>query len=107
MKNISITSYGVTYTDCYFVLSHYTNNNNLAIGIVSKSEGPLTTLTVNIDKLEYGLAAIDINNCPFAEDIIIGYSFGRPVGYMSSGFVDYPVYELDINKLLEYSKKLD
>ena len=107
MKYLEITSYGQVYNDCHFKLSHYTSNNNLAVGIWSKSEGPFATLTVNIAALNKNEAAIDVNNCKFAEDLIKSYGFGEIIGYVKSGYVDYPIYKLDVSKMLEYGMTID
>lgn len=107
MKTVTITNYNNIYKDCYFVLSHYINNNNLAISIKSKVEGRLGNLTVNIESVKNGYAVIDTNNCDFAENLIEKYGLGNQVNCIKSGYCIYPIYKMDINKLLEYGIKVD
>lgn len=107
MEYLKFKSYGKVYDDCCFQISHYINNNNLAVIIYSKSQGPFVSLTVNIDVLDECYAAIDTNNCDFAEELIVQYGFGKITGYIHYDYVDYPIYKLNIDKMLEYGMELD
>lgn len=107
MKYLKFKSYGKVYDDCCFQISHYINNNNLAVMIYSKSQGPFVSLTVNIDDLDECYAVIDIKNCEFAEELIDHYGLGKITGYTHYDYVDYPIYKLNVDKMLEYGIEID
>lgn len=98
MKKISIDD----YENCYLVVSKYAANDNTAIRLMSDTEGPIATLTVNIDDLPEDIAALDVNNCKFAEELFTKYDIGRPIGEMKSGYVIYPLYELNLEGMHEF-----
>ena len=45
---------------------------------------------------------VDINNCPNAEEFIREYNLWVKVWEIDSGFVTYPIYEMDLDELREY-----
>ena len=98
MKKINIDE----YKDCYLVVSRYASNDNTAIRLMSDTEGPIANLTVNIEDLTEDVAAIDVNNCHFAEELFKKYDIGGPIGEMKSGYVTYPLYELNLEGMHEF-----
>lgn len=90
----------------------YANNNNTYVGITCIENGlpePYSDLTVNLCiKLESNQAFIDINN---NERSLIKYLTDNGfIKYMGierhSGFVMYPLCELNIEKINEYGGKI-
>ena len=79
------------------------DNGNLAVIMLNKEDGDLfADLTVNIDKLPEGYAAIDTNNCPWAEKFIADNGLGTPTGKkLRAGFYEYPVYQMRDDLLRE------
>ena len=91
-----------------FTPSTYSTTGNTYVGIHSKENDciePYCNLTVNLDmQLGKGLAFIDVNNADkklllFLEE----QGFISPTGVtMPSGFVVYPLYRLNLDKIGEY-----
>lgn len=88
----------------YLVAHKYVGNNSLAVLAMSLEDGydeDFATITVN---LPWGFADdthayIDINNCPWAEKMLVENGYAKPTGdKMSSGFCTYPLYEFDLTK---------
>lgn len=69
-------------------------NGNLRIQLWC-DEGPYATLTTNVDrKLPEGMAYVDTNNVPQAEEFIKKYKLGEHQGkFQMSGFCCYPMYK--------------
>lgn len=97
-------------------VSSYVTNDALAIGLECWEEeynywAPFCVLTKNMGAAipttpEKNLCAIDTNNCPFVEDFIKEYELGKPAGFsVSSGFCNYPVYQMNIDRLKELQKQ--
>ena len=94
------------------ILNYY--NNNLCIRLLMEDGSPFATLTKNLDgdksEIPSTCAYVDINNCPFAEEMIKKYDLGemrftQGCGiYKTSGFVTYPLYAFNMAKLLEHQK---
>lgn len=108
---MELRCYGEIYK-VRLIRSTYDIYGNLAIMLESwdeeyKSWEPFGTLTVNICQLpDKNLAAIDVNNCPFAEDFIETYQLGKLThSRLTSGFCIYPVYSMDLEKLDEFIKQ--
>ena len=91
-----------------FTTSTYSTTGNTYVGIHSKKNDyiePYCNLTVNLDmQLGKGLAFIDVNNAD--RDLLLfleEQGFIAPTGVtMPSGFVVYPLYRLNLNKIGEY-----
>ena len=91
-----------------FTTSTYSTTGNTYVGIHSKKNDciePYCNLTVNLDmQLGKGLAFIDVNNADrdlflFLEE----QGFISPTGVTKpSGFVVYPLYRLNLDKIGEY-----
>lgn len=94
------------------ILNYY--NNNLCIRLLMEDGSPFATLTKNLDgdrsEIPSSCAYVDINNCPFAEEMIKKYELGEKYFdhgcdiYKTSGFVTYPLYAFNMAKLLEHQK---
>ena len=79
-------------------LSMYTDNDNLFMGLAYEDpeygKQPYTDVTVNITKLPYLMAAIDVNNNgQEMMDFLVDNGLAKPVSGQAahSGFVDYPI----------------
>ena len=85
-------------------VDRYVTNKNLALPMWCE-DGPFATLTVNLDeKLPGNQAYVDVNNCPWAEDLIRQYEIGKPLGRVRpSGWCVYPLYEFDLDRIKEVS----
>ena len=91
-----------------FTTSTYSTTGNTYVGIHCKENDciePYRNLTVNLDmQLGEGLAFIDVNNADkklllFLEE----HGFITPTGVTKpSGFVVYPLYRLNLDKIGEY-----
>ena len=101
-SHLEITEYGNTYR-VYTVIDTYEMYKNLYVGLICPTEGPFADLTVNIAKLPAGHAAVDVNNCPWAEKFIKDNHLGEATGEMlESGFCCYPTYKFDMEMLKKY-----
>jgi len=87
-------------------ITSYQYNGNTAVLLKDKDDFPYCALTVNTVPLDYGMAAIDINNIPWAEDFVKENGLGELIEYVTSGFCTYPVYKLNIDKLRALGKKV-
>lgn len=110
MRTFKIPNY--PNLEFYFNTNTYANNKNTYVGITCIENGisePYCNLTVNLCiKLESNQAFIDINN---NERTVIQYladnGFITYTGIeRSSGFVMYPLFELNIKKINEYGGKI-
>lgn len=80
-------------------------NGNMAILLQDKDTGEgYDYLTVNLEDLPTGYAYIDVNNMKGADKMAEEFEIAKPVGYcLQSGWVTYPLYCFDLEKLKEYS----
>lgn len=91
-----------------FTTSTYSATGNTYVGIHRKKNDciePYCNLTVNLDmQLGKGLAFIDVNNAD--RDLLLfleEQEFITSTGVtMPSGFVVYPLYRLNLDKIKEY-----
>ena len=85
-------------------VSHYFNNNNLALVVHGGEEEPYEVLTVNLGPLfDPTLGFVDTNNFPEAEQFIKEYKLGEPTGITRvSGFCVYPLYKFDMEEVKKY-----
>ena len=91
--------------------SQYIENNNIAIILRDAYDKSVwARLSVNIKSLPEGQFAVDVNNCPTAEEFLIKYGIAIPTGKdVISGYCVYPIYELtkpEYNKYLKIKAKL-
>lgn len=104
-KIFNMNFYGDNY-QLVLTKNAYINNKNLYLGLFALGEGPFSNITVNIDKLPANQAAVDVNNCPWAEDFITENKLGVNTGKtLRSGFCTYPVYEFDMKLIDEIAQK--
>lgn len=92
------------------ILHRYTNNI-LAIELLTMKKESYAVITVNLpDVLLFmdmpdNYSFVDVNNCPWAEDFIMEHELGIPTGeVLRSGYVVYPLYEFNLNKLNQYQQ---
>lgn len=104
METFNIDTGYEIYTDCTFKIGKYTNGN-LAISIKDDSGFPLCRLTTNLDVVDPDCAYLDVNNCEFAEKLLQILDIATFTGITKrSGFVIYPLYKFNIEKLERYTK---
>ena len=90
------------------LLQRYSIDNTLAIQLWCYDEGypePFATLTKNVQDpfLEENEAYVDVNNCPWAEELIKKYNLGNPTGErMQPAWVSYPKYQFNLEELKKY-----
>lgn len=89
--------------EVYCAICRYADNRNLALTLYTVQGECYATITVNICPLPADTAAVDVNNCPWAEDLIKKYHLGKLDHDIISGFVVYPVYKFDMAVLAEYA----
>ena len=73
-------------------------NGNTAVQLRCQ-DGPFCNMTVNVEKMEPGFAAIDTNNAPEMESFINKNNLGTKVRSVQSGFCEYPVYKLNMEEI--------
>lgn len=104
MKTFDIDTGYEIYTDCTFKIGLYTNGN-LAIFINDDGDYPLCRLTTNLHVVDPDCAYLDVNNCEFAEKLVKDLDIATFTGIETrSGFVTYPLYKFNIEKLERYTK---
>ena len=100
------TDFG-TY-DVRIKMSEYRHGGGLAVLLEELDGAPFATLTVNLDNhpTAGAYAYVDINNCPWAMAFIEQYELGTYTGMLGySGYCQYPLYEFDLDKLLEFTNE--
>lgn len=104
-------SYSISlYNENYHVnlyRSAYTDNDTLAVMLITEEGEPFATITVNLDASDSitdpACAFIDTNNCPWAEEFLKKNEIGTPTGiYGRSGWCSYPLYRFNIDKIPLY-----
>ena len=103
MKTFKLVTHYETYKDCYFRMYKYKIDNSLCLDIYNDEGGSICRLTVRVNTTPKNHAYLDINNCPFAMDLVEDLEIGVPTGkWFGSGFCMYPLYKFNMNKVLEY-----
>lgn len=94
-------------TKVNIIITQYSDNGNLAVCLEDEYGSPYATLTVNLEFLPYGYAAIDVNNCPEAIEFIesnhLGVNTGRKI---KSGYCEYPVYQFFMDTLEKLGERM-
>ena len=81
-----------TYKNCFLMVGKYQADNSTAIEIWNRYDGEIARITV-----------LDTNNCPWAVDFIKKYGLGEETGRtVRSGYCEYPVVKLNVEKIKEY-----
>lgn len=84
------------YPDCEFVPARYCNGN-LALQVISETEGPITTCTVNpgFTIEDNAIAIKNYSENDGMVDTLKGMGIiGKELYRVRSGFVEIPIYEL-------------
>lgn len=95
------TEYAV-YEGVFLQVSKYAFDNSLAVMAENRQDGPIATLTVNLQDgdLEENEAYVDTNNCPWVLDFIKEHNLGTLTGKKRQrGFCTYPAVKFDIDQL--------
>lgn len=84
----------------------YLQGRNVAIVLIETDTREVyANLTVNIDPLPAGEAAVDTNNIPEAPEFIKKYKLGEDTGkVLQSGYCTYPVYKFFLDKIPELKR---
>lgn len=107
MKTLILYKYGKEHP-ITFHLDSYLQNGNLYVGLITHEEGypePWSDLTVNLGvKCKENCAFIDINNNGREIiDWLVDNGLGVLTEYiMPSGFCEYPEFEFNMDKLMQY-----
>lgn len=105
---INYNCYGTIYKLNLYRTTYQTNGNLAIISLIAETtddvyEGEtFGTLTVNTDrKLPDNMACLDINNLRGIDKTLVEAGLATKVGLTINpgGFVDYPVYKIDIDKI--------
>lgn len=95
-----------SYENCYLIKTTYAETKGMRLDIYNDSElGPISTVTVNLGKLNPGEIAIKDyaeNEGMLLEMQRIGL-VGEPTRFIKSGFVSVPICYIDYDKLREYA----
>ncbi len=87
-------------------VNSYVSNGQIAILLYNTDWEYYSDLSVFVEPLEYqNYMAVDVNNLPTAEEFIQKYNLWELVDYVHSGFVSYPVYEMNLDELAKRDKK--
>jgi len=104
---LNMIKYGAVHP-MTFETSHYTDNGNLYVGLITHEEGfpmPWQNLTVNLGvKCKENCSFIDINNNGTE---IIEWLMTNQLGHLTgrmetSGFCVYPEFKFDMKELTKY-----
>ena len=108
-KSLIIKDFSWNDVEVIMQITSYSNNNQLAILLYEKETGEYyCDLSVNVtdfpkDMNHVDYMAVDINNCPNAEEFIKRNDLWELVDYVHSWFVSYPIYKMNWNKLSYYN----
>ena len=99
------TNYCRTYFDCWFVSATYAVDNESLTVLVESPDGAIGTATVYLGEVPKDYAYIDVNNFPEIVEVIERLGVAEHTGiYTKSGFVEYPLYKFNREKLSEYER---
>ena len=108
-KSLIIKDFSWEDKEVVMEITSYSNNNQLAILLYEKETGEYyCDLSVNVtdfwDEVKcWDYIAVDVNNCPNAEEFIQRNELWELVDYVHSWFVSYPVYRMYPNMLSMYN----
>ena len=98
----------------YFTIHKYWYNGRTCIKIRAKQKNtedyfaPWCSVSVNLPLAELksvNLIFLDVNNSPWLEKFMVDNGFGMPTGlFRTSGFVNYPLYLCDMDRIRAYGK---
>lgn len=87
-------------TEVKLYADHYTNNDNIAVLMLTAGGDLFTVVSKNIQPLAAGCFAVDENNNPGIADWLIENKVSENTGgSVHSGYVKYPVHKLLIELL--------
>jgi hypothetical protein len=84
-----------------FKKGKYDNENVALLAVDAETGEPYANATVNIKKLPKRLAALDTNNWPDVVEVLMKERIitSEKLGYLQSGFYEYPIYQLNLKGL--------
>ncbi len=87
--------------DIEFSINNYVYGGSCSIALISDGE-PYANMTVNLENahIPETWAFLDTNNLPGIDKFVEDYDLGKFTGLVKrSGYCEYPLYELNMNKL--------
>lgn len=100
-----LMEWGGIYHDCWFVSATYAVDNESLAVLVESSDGAIGTATVYLGEVPKDYAYIDVNNFPEIVEVIERLGVAEHTGiFTKSGFVVYPLYKFNREKLSEYER---
>ena len=96
------------YQDCKLRIGRYVEDNSLAVEIWSRFDGAIAEVTICLcdHSLAEDEAYIDINNCPWAVELLEENGFAERVGRTRiSGYCEYPAMKFDRGKMAEFEEE--
>lgn len=109
-KSLIIKNFSWDDVEVFMEITSYSNNNQLAILLYEKESWEYyCDLSVNVkdfwdwDNKYWDYIAVDVNNCPNAEEFIKRNQLWELVDYVQSWFVTYPIYRMYPNMLSLYN----
>lgn len=106
MKTFTLKTQYATYKDCFFLVNRYMLDESLAISIWNKEDGPIADLTRCLGDAGDNTSYLDVNNAPWSIGLVTELGIAKPLKRVTrSGFVIYPLYKFDLEKLDEYTSK--
>ena len=104
-KTFDIPTYHGIYFDCWFASDVYmVDEESLAVWVESP-QGAIGNVTVYLGEVPKDYAYIDVNNFPEIVEVLERLEVAEHTGiYTRSGFVEYPLYKFNREKLYEYER---
>lgn len=102
-----VYDYEHTY-QVYVKFTHYIDPKNIALQLFDINDhSPYGIPTVNLENFsgkDKHRIALDVNNYPNCERYLkaAGYIEAEPLGYLRSGYVNYPIYQLTLEAIQKY-----
>lgn len=109
METINIMLDGEEITGLHFFITEYaTMFENLAVLLVDDDGEFWSDVTVNLPGylVEENEAFVNVNAYSDVVGMLEKYEIAKPTGVkVNSGFVTYPLYKFDMDKLLKYGTR--
>ena len=104
-KTFDVATEFVNYYDCWFVTATYEVDEKSLVVSVENPDGAIGTVTVYLGEVPKDYAYIDVNNFPEIVEVLERLEVAEHTGiYTKSGFVEYPLYKFNREKLYEYER---
>lgn len=101
-RRLTIKTYFGEYKGCCLDVGRYVADGSLAVTAMNRTDGVIARLTVCLDDNELcgDEAYIDVNNCPWAVQLLLDTGIAEQTGRVrQSGYVRYPSMKFNMEKL--------